>query len=252
MALSVTPTICLEFNENSGTSAANANTAYSSFSGTLNDGATWGTGKLGASSLSLDGSNDDCSLPASLGIDNVSKLTYAAWVNPTSPSVNYMVIISHRLDESNRIEMQLGGTGVGSTSGINCAWAVGASSANAYKDSLLAYGAWGHWMMVFDGTQTGDDRLKFYFNGEQQTLTFSAAVGTATPNTAASLTYIGTRNATLLPFKGLIDQVIITPHALTQADAKTLYNGGAGLRWPFTTSGLATSKLALTDLSLFA
>src|SRR5439155_946517 len=63
--------------------------------------------------------------------------------------------------------------------------------------NILANGTWGHWVMVFDGSQsTNATRLKFYFNNAAQTLTFTGTIPATTPNTAYTLRLAGTAAAT--------------------------------------------------------
>ncbi|TLY39803.1 MAG: hypothetical protein E6K58_12865, partial [Nitrospirae bacterium] len=76
--------------------------------------------------------------------------------------------------------------------------------------NILANGTWGHWVMVFDGSQsTNATRLKFYFNNAAQTLTFTGTIPATTPNTAYTLRLAGTAAATDF-IDGILDEVRIS------------------------------------------
>lgn len=71
--------------------------------------------------------------------------------------------------------------------------------------------------IVFDGTLTGNaNRLKFFYDGLQQSLTFSGTVGTATSGSAKYL-YIGYDGSTNY-FTGYIGMMAIWSRALTQSE----------------------------------
>lgn len=105
------------------------------------------------------------------------------------------------------------------TNGYNISWdgtywrvraAGGTGQATSLSGDTSNYHIFGN---IFDGTQTGNaNRLKFRYDGVQQTLNFGATtVGTATSGSAAYM-YFGTDNTTY--FNGFIGTVMIWTRAL--------------------------------------
>jgi len=79
---------------------------------------------------------------------------------------------------------------------------------------------------VFDGTQTGDSaRLKIYFNGVSQPLTFNGAIA-ATTNSNGQSVSIGIDPDPFTKWTGLIDDVRLYTRALSADEIKRLYTMG--------------------------
>lgn len=236
MALTDNVQCALEFDENTGTNAADA--SGNGNAGTLENGATWGTAKLGASAASFDGSNDQVLLPTAgtLQLANAGAFTIMGWGLTTTVSVQFLALFSHFVSVNDRVELVLGGTGLGGPNDLLFVMARSGSygSVNGYtNEDLLAINTWFHFAAVFDGSLSGDsNRMKIYFNGTQRTLTFSTTgVGTNATNQAATACYVGRRgpNSPGLPWSGRIDQFVFANRALTANEVSRAYNGGAGL-----------------------
>jgi sugar lactone lactonase YvrE len=89
---------------------------------------------------------------------------------------------------------------------------------------------WEHWVMVYDGTQSGNTNvLKMYRNGVQQTLTYSGTVESVTDNHNNSVT-IGNDPDGCCGFVGLMDDVRIYNRALSQDDITRLYKLGGSTK----------------------
>ena len=57
------------------------------------------------------------------------------------------------------------------------------NGSNAWGQSLKNITGWNHWVMSFDGSQTGNsNRLKGYLNGSQLTLSFNGTIPATTSN----------------------------------------------------------------------
>src|SRR5437867_1431153 len=94
--------------------------------------------------------------------------------------------------------------------------------------NILANGTWGHWVMVFDGSQsTNATRLKFYFNNVAQTLTFTGTIPATTPNTAYTVRLAGTAAATDF-IDGILDEVRISDIARSADWIATEYKNMCG------------------------
>jgi len=77
---------------------------------------------------------------------------------------------------------------------------------------------WYHWVHVYDMT---NDTIRFYLNGEEQTLIAAAS----SFNTAGTIVSIGARTTGAWT-KGLIDEVMIFNKLLTPDEARSLYEMG--------------------------
>jgi hypothetical protein len=91
---------------------------------------------------------------------------------------------------------------------------------------------WHHIVMVYDGGQsTNATKLKVYIDGTAQTLSFSGTIPTGctvTGNFELGREAAFTRFAT-----GSADEVGLWTRALSQGEVTSLYNGGSGISYPF-------------------
>jgi len=92
---------------------------------------------------------------------------------------------------------------------------------------LHATSTWEHWVVVFDGTGSGNsDKVKIYFNGEAKTLAFSNTLPATTESNSNSVILGDSPDGVGANFPGLLDDVRIYNRALTGAEAKQLYGLG--------------------------
>ena len=181
------------------------------------------TGKLNAS-LNFDGTDDYVDMGTMPSINTgVSQLTVSAWVKPNTLA-NLKAVV-YRDDPVAGVGGWAMGTAISSSSDVIVA--VTGSSYGQSTSGLFSNGNWGHWTMVFDGTQTGNaNRMKFYFNGIQQPLTFTGTIPSTSAFSPVDVT-VGMRVGATRAFNGQIDDVRIYNYALTSSQVKTLYNNGA-------------------------
>lgn len=139
------------------------------------------------------------------------------WAQSLSGATVYLVAKATTLGATNRtiVTTDTGGYNV-SWSGSY--WRVGAAGGFGEAQSLSGdtsnYHIFGN---IFDGTQTGNsNRLKFRYDGAQQTLDFGATtIGTATSGSAAYF-YFGTNDTTY--FDGYIGTIMIWTRALNLSE----------------------------------
>ncbi len=104
-------------------------------------------------------------------------------------------------------------------------------------------GNWYYVVFVRTGTSTG----KIYVNGSDDT-SATAVMGTGNTLTDTLRLACNTGN-TAANFNGRIDEVGIWSRALSSTEVTTLYNGGAGLQYPFSSpSGPTNLKSLNTNL----
>lgn len=139
------------------------------------------------------------------------------WAQSLSGATVYCVAKASTLDATVRTIVTT------DTGGYNISWdgtywrvraASGIGQAQSLSGDTTGYHIFGN---IFDGTQTGNaNRLKFRYDGVQQTLNFGATtVGTATSAMAAYM-YFGTDNTTY--FNGSIGTIMIWTRTLTLSE----------------------------------
>lgn len=220
-----------KFEEGTGTTAADS--SGNGKDGTLAGGAAWTNGRIDRG-VSLDGTDDYIQLPTTLGIDNVGAVTIAAWFKPASLG-DFEMLFSHYVSDSQRIEMCLSGAGNGGSDDFQCILCTGATPTEAWTEqNHIETATWQHWVMVFDGSLTGNtNRLKFYRGGKRiEFLTdddppqsaFNGTVPALTTNSGGTASYIGSRAGSSLRLHGVVDEVRIYSRALTDSDVGELGN----------------------------
>lgn len=148
------------------------------------------------------------------------KITVSAWINPESGATNMDIASKY---DGGADDWVLYTT---TTDLIIFAVFVGgvAKLATYTHGSALEAAGWFHVVGVYDGTN-----VHIYINGSLEDST--PASGNIT--TSADNVYIGTRLSAGNDFDGIIDEVGIWNRDLDSTDATTLWNGGAGLAYPF-------------------
>lgn len=214
------------------------NDSKGTYNGTLVNGATYSTGKIG-SAFSLDGINDYVNIPtfgASFSSPS-SAHSYSAWVNTIGNGYNILI--------------QNGNTGMGTMMGFQNSrlnmWYRG-GNVSVQSTATISNNVWVHIASTYDGSGT----IKLYINGALDS-TFTGK--TWIDGGGACATNIGSYqrfNVGLDPtlfFNGKIDEVGVWNRALTEAEVTELYNGGAGKQYvaPAPTSIITTGLVMNLD-----
>ena len=198
------------FDEGSGTtiedSSGNNNT------GTLTNGPTWTTGKIGGA-LSFDGVNDYVDLGNPLSLRPVNQITISAWINPTDVSTSKTIVskdITGAVDYFFRVQ----GPG-----GVRC------NFEGLVLDLVGNYvltNVWQHLACTYDGSI-----VSIYKDG---ILLGSSAASAVTYSDSGASINIGRRDegGGGLYFPGLIDDLRIYNRALSQAEIQTDMNTAVG------------------------
>ncbi len=201
-----------KFDEGSG------NTAYdlSSYAndGAINGDPKWVAGKMGAA-LEFDGSDDnvDCGNDPSLNIND--RITVAAWVKTTSTAHGYFVSKGTAWDETGHYAI-----GQEYNVPMTFQFEIAGSGGTVELDSNVAVndGQWHHIVGTYD-----DPDVRVYIDGVEQ----NSATGTnrLTDSAVGGLT-IGQRGGNII--SGIIDEVRIYNHALTEGEILGAMEGGEG------------------------
>ena len=205
------------FNEGSGTSAADA--SGNGLTGTLTNGAAWGTGRnMGA--VLLDGVNDFVELGNPLSLQLTGSMTVSAWVNSAAFPLDDAAIVSKRA--SGEIGYQL------DTTIDRGPRTIGFKLTNSSGANMFRYGATSlqanTWYFVTGVYDAATSVLHVYLNGQLDDGTLLGTV-TATQRNSTANVNIGRRpSSNSFNFNGRIDDVRIYNRALTPAEIQTDMN----------------------------
>ena len=207
---------------------------YNTYNGTIMNGATYSTGKIG-SAFSFDGVNDYMSTTETLTIDLNSPHTYSCWVNPSSGySTKFFMSFS-----------SMYGPSIGHVNGGYLTFFSGAVNGQVSSGKVLPLNTWSHVTVVFKGQTYGTGNVLFYVNGNlfsTVSLTFGGAV-------SAVPLYIGSNaGGSAQFFNGMLDELGIWGRELTAAEVAELYNGGAGKQYVAPAVTTTTSSIVTTGL----
>lgn len=185
--------------------------------GKINNGADFGNTN---STKLFDSSND-------LGI-STGACTISAWVNmnaaPASGGANAFILAAFR--KNSFYDWSLRYDNNGGTFRI-LATGSGGTQTNTATNQTLTVGTWYHLAMTYDGGST----VTLYFNGSSSNTGTNPAQGTS-----GTAVYLGASTGGTGQFASCkIDEVGYWSRALSGAEITSLYNGGTGIQYPFTT-----------------
>lgn len=222
-----------KLNETSGTSAADS--SGNGYTGTLDTYTFNSNGKLGyCVSGTTTGYGVNCGLVVNPGANQAFSINM--WVNLTTISATNVFYGS-----------------VGGTAGYyGYLTSTGSFYINIYKDGTYGLGksftgvhtaiGTGSWKMLtfpYDGSGNASG-MKFYINGVEYTTGLSVTQNTLSnqsPATGANFMFGSYTATNAYQIKGRIDECGAWYRDLTSTEISTLYNGGLGLTYPFSTSG---------------
>jgi len=218
------------FNEGSGTSAADA--SGGGLTGTLRNGATWGTGR-NAGAVLLDGVNDFVELGNPARLQLTGSMTVSAWVNSAAFPRDDAAIVSKRANGETGYQLD--------TTIDRGPRTIGFKLTNSSGGTMFQYGATtlqaNTWYFVTGVYDAGTSALHVYLNGQLDDGTLLGTV-TATQRNSTANVNIGRRpTGNSFNFNGRIDDVRIYGRALTQTEIQ------ADMSTPITTSPLSWPQL---------
>ncbi|MHC5113429.1 MAG: DUF2341 domain-containing protein [Planctomycetota bacterium] len=169
-----------------------------------NNGSADAAGQV-ADGQDFDGTDDEVSCGDIDAMDNSSYLTMTAWVKP-SALLDWRAVMAKSVDWNSRIGMHLSGGSLGGNNDVLITFPDNPGSTLGYTNAnIISATVWHHWAMVFDGTQAGNsNRLKFYLDGVEQTLTYNGTIPATTPSNTQSLEIAKAEGS--LWFPGVIDE----------------------------------------------
>ena len=207
------PIVRLALDEGGGTTAADS--SGNGNSGTLQNGASWTSGRSGGA-VSLDGVDDTVFISNAAGLTSITNgLTVAAWVYRPANQTGFASVLSREVGTGYYEHFYLG------FENGNYRWFVNTSG--GYSNSSLGgtapTGQWIHMVGTYDGST-----VTLYVNGALQFSTpHSGTFGSDTTGIAIGVNHNSAAHQPDDAFSGKIDDVNIYSYALTAQEALQLY-----------------------------
>jgi hypothetical protein len=205
-------------------SEGNANDIAGTNNGTLLNGATFASGKVGQA-FSFDGTNSYVRVADSPSLHFTNALTIEAWIYPTSLGVFHNIVskwgVQYPLQTSyttvvgpdGRISLGVCASGDQSVTPV-----VNTVSTNSVPPSQ-----WTHFAATYDGSA-----LRMYLNGVcEDQVAYNQGVFPGTEDLAIGAAGAFAGGQVLSPFAGLIDEVSVYSRALSASEIAALYNAGS-------------------------
>ena len=181
--------------------------------GTVN-GATWVDGRHGMA-LSFNGVDDYVEMPVVDGLEAMSNMTAAAWINYTDAGDGWLGIMANGQQggpwETYGLFVNRGGTFLYATVFLD-----GAHVTQQTASGAIGPDTWHHVCSTWDGSN-----VRIYVDGNLELE--QARTGALTPTGRALR--IGHRIGSSHYFTGIIDDVAVFDHALTEAEIRGIMEG---------------------------
>ena len=200
-----------KLDDGSGTNATDSSTNGNA--GTLTLGPTWTTGQIGGA-VSFDGVDDYIDTDNGSSMDNLTQLTHAMWIYPTSDNG---FLIAKRNSGGGHDGFRL-------TSGTLQGWIsnfVADSVARSTSSTTVSLNVWSHVAMTY--SHAGDKKVRLYINGSEVAYSEQDTNPSGTDTDTGFDFYIGTSQLQGAPFTGNIDEVRIYNRALSADEVAQLY-----------------------------
>jgi hypothetical protein len=205
-----------QFEEGSG--GTTADTSGNHLTGTLMNGPTWVTGKVGSWGLNFDGSNDRVDLGNPALLQLVGPLTLSAWAWPNSVSGSGRIITKGGASGSRGWSLNAENTG---------AWAfqvaVNSTTLTSLQTSGVPLNTWTHVAGVYNPYDASGPTMRLYTNGVLAA-TATNGVPSAQYNPPSTAVAIGSRSDGTTLWAGKLDEVRIYGRALSGSEVAALMN----------------------------
>jgi hypothetical protein len=222
-----------KLDETSGTLAEDA---AGNHDGTLTNGPTWTSGKVGGA-LNLDGVNDHVLVPHQDGLSLTSALTLSAWIRPDGLTGWRTIATKGTVSFKENYWLGLNGNTL----------VFGFFDGSAYPEYAtpvlgLSAGAWQHVAASFDD---GANQIRFYLNGAL----VHTVTATTTPLANSGALMLGS-SSLAESFDGLLDDIRIYNRILSAAEvAQLAAPAGGGGGGGGTCSGTFRDEFKATNFS---
>lgn len=173
------------------------------------------------------------------GLNFTTALSISAWVKPESLSSNMSIVSKWASGSLGFLFFIRGASNI-----LELRTDAGGGNAEAYASYTFSTATWYHVVVTFNaGT------VALYVNGTALTMTDSTCPSPIQSTTADFRIGGNQNNPSGEDFDGIIDEVGIWNKVLSTTEITQLYNGGAGLAYPFNTTGIKTwSNVSRADV----
>lgn len=219
---------------------ASGNRADSAGSNTLTANGTGGvgaaTGKINDAADFESGDSDYLSITdaAQTGLDILGNFTLSLWIKPESLSGSASPGLITKLTAGTGYAFVLDWS---STPAWKPTWVRQDSSTTLQGTSSPSVGNWTFYVITYDGTN-----MRLYIDG---TLDAGPTAYTIHANSGADFNIARSVLYTTRLYDGLVDEVGVWSRALTAGEVTSLYNGGAGFAYPFSSTVTTGNFFAL-------
>jgi len=192
--------------------------------GALTGGPKRVAGKIGQA-LDFDGSDDHVTTTNIAQVNSATYFTLSVWLKQSTSGGQDETVVGKYDSSLGHFELLTGHA----TRGPDAMYFRLFFLAGVYTDDAThELGVWENWVVVFDGTKTGNtERLNMYKNGLKLSITGENAIDSTTPPDNGLPVRIAQRGDIAgAPFNGQIDEVRIYNRALTPDEIKRLYQMG--------------------------
>jgi hypothetical protein len=193
--------------------------------GTCTNSPTYVAGKIGAGAMSFDGSTQYVDGGNITAFNSMAALTVSAWVKPSALANLQVMVSKFSTVDAKGWAIETSTTGIGGSNSTALICGLQNNGADAYgytANGVLANNTWVHIVEVFDGSQSGNARLKCYINGASRSLTYAGTIPAQTDNDTDAFR-IGNSASNNRYFPGIIDDARVYNRALSAADVAQLY-----------------------------
>jgi hypothetical protein len=216
LALASTPTAYLQFDEGTGTTAGDF--SGNNNTGTLQSGATWTSGKVGAHAVSFDGTaNGYVDVPNAV-VNTSQSYSVAAWVKLNNLN-GYQTAVSIDGNSVSGFYLQLRGD-TGKFAFTTLASDAPQAGVIASASAAPSVGTWYHLVGVYDAT---NHQIKFYLNGALQSTQSYTTAWQAAGHTAVGRAKYNGNNVDFV--NGQVDDVHLYNRVLSDQEIASLAKG---------------------------
>ena len=157
--------------------------------------------------------------------DTYTAFTFGGWINPSEEATQYCGVLTNNDGNTNNFS---GITTHAATKEFRCV--VGDDGQNAHVRSTTTYstGTWYNVLVVYDGSETGTDRVKLYVNGVEEGTADATADSSYTVDTECFL-FQQDGAQTSSRFNGLLDDWVVAKRAFSSSECSDIGSGSGAL-----------------------
>jgi Concanavalin A-like lectin/glucanases superfamily len=216
----------------------NANDFQGGNNATLQNGATYGNGKVGLG-FQFDGVDDQITVPHNANQNGITNLTIEAWINPTTLPHGGTIL-------QKRTSGNVGGyvleptqsSGSGAPNGLQFVIMIGGVYQTLNPANVLWSNVWQHVAATYDGAF-----MRIYVNGVE--VANRAQTGAIDAVTAPVL--IGRNAVNGNAFQGGIDEISLYNRALTANEIRDIYYAQSGGKYKLASNPTVVNKVKIGE-----